>query len=95
MLNADSISFLESITISGLGLAVVFTTLIVLALAIIVISKIITTFIKEGQPKAAAIQPVVDNSEKDNEAFAILMAVISEDLNLPTDQFRIVSIKEV
>lgn len=95
MWTADSMSVLESITVSGLGLAVVFTTLVVLALAILVISKLLGVIIKDGQPKAAETQPVADNSEKDNEAFAILMAVISEDLDLPTDQFRIVSIKEV
>ena len=91
----ETMTFLESVVASLLGLSVVFCTLIALAVAIIVISKILGLIIKDDttKPAAAAAAPVSD--EADKEIFAVLMSVISEDLNLPMDQFKIVEIREI
>lgn len=88
--------FGQSLIVSLLGLSVVFLTLIVLALAIIVISKLLNTFIKDGgkKPAAAAPAPVISD-EADKETLAVLMAVIGEDLGLPTNQFMIKSVTEL
>ena len=84
----ETMTFLESVVASLLGLSVVFCTLIALAVAIIVISKILGLIIKDETTKPAA-------AAADKEIFAVLMSVISEDLNLPMDQFKIVEIREI
>ena len=47
-------TFADSIIISLVGLLVVFSALAVLAIAVIIISKVIGTLFKESAPKAAA-----------------------------------------
>ena len=47
-------TFADSIMISLVGLLVVFSALAVLAIAVIIISKVIGTLFKESAPKAAA-----------------------------------------
>lgn len=86
----------QSLIVSLLGLAVVFLTLVTLSLAIIAISKILRTIIKDGAPALAAVpaQPAVSD-EADKETLAVLMAAIGMDLDLPTDQFKIVNVKEI
>ena len=55
----ETMTFLESVVASLLGLSVVFCTLIALAVAIIVISKILGLIIKDEttKPAAAAAAP--------------------------------------
>lgn len=84
-----------SVIVSALGLSVVFTTLVVLALAILAISKILQAVIKEEVKKPAVAAPVAVSDEADKETLAVLMATIGMDLDLPTDQFKIVDVKEV
>lgn len=95
MWTGTTMDFLQSIVVSALGLSVVFCTLASLAIAIIIISAILRLIIKDDTKKAAAAAPAPVSDEADKEVFAVLMSVISEDLNLPTDQFRIVEIKEI
>lgn len=95
MWTQPTMPFSQSVIVSGLGISVVFITLIVLALAIMLISKILRAIIKdEVQKPAAAVQPAVSD-ESDKETLAVLMAVIGADLELPTEQFKIVNVKEV
>ena len=86
----------QSVIVSLLGMSIVFLALIVLALAIMIISKILQAIIKDNsqKPAAAAAAPVVSD-EADKELLAVLMATIGEDLGLPTDQFKIVSVTEL
>lgn len=87
----------QSVIVSLLGLAVVFITLVTLALAIVVISKILRTLIKDGAqtPKTTpAAQPAVSD-EADKETLAVLMAAIGMDLDLPPEQFKVVNVKEI
>lgn len=96
MWTQSTMSFPESIVISALGLSVVFVTLVSLALAIIIISKLLRSIIKDDvkKPAAAPVQPAVSD-EADKETLAVLMAVIGTDLDLPPDQFKIVNVKEI
>lgn len=96
MWTQSTMSFPESIVISALGLSVVFVTLVALALAIIIISKVLRSIIKDDvkKPAAAPVQPAVSD-EADKETLAVLMAVIGTDLDLPPDQFKIVNVKEI
>lgn len=96
MWTQSTMSFPESIVISALGLSVVFVTLVALALAIIIISKLLRSIIRDDvkKPAAAPVQPAVSD-EADKETLAVLMAVIGTDLDLPPDQFKIVNVKEI
>ena len=87
--------FGQSVIVSLLGISVVFITLVTLALAIVLISKILRSIIKDGAQKPApAVAPVVSD-EADKETLAVLMATIGMDLELPADQFKIVNVKEL
>ena len=96
MWTQSTMSFPESIVMSALGLSVVFITLIVLALAIVIISKILGLIIKDEvkKPAAAPVQPAVSD-EADKETLAVLMATIGVDLNLPPGEFKIVDVKKI
>lgn len=85
----------DSIVISLVGLLVVFSALAVLAVAVIIISKIIgALFNKTSAPKAAAAvaapAPAIDE-----ESYAVLLAAVSEEARLSGEEFRVVSIKEL
>lgn len=95
MWTESTMSVGQSFIVALLGVAVVFTTLVVLALAIIAISKILRMLIKdEAQKPAMAVAPAVSD-EADKETLAVLMATIGMDLELPADQFKIVNVKEL
>ena len=79
MWTESTMSIGQSLIISAMGISVVFLALVSLALAIIVISKILGSVIKDNAQKPAAV----------------LMATIGEDLGLPTDQFQITSVTEI
>ena len=86
MWTEPTMPFGQSVIVSLLGLSVVFLALICLALAIMVISKILRSVVSDGA-KAPA--------EADKELLAVLMATIGDDLGLPTDKFKILSVTEV
>lgn len=96
MWTQPTMPFSQSVIVSGLGVTVVFLTLVVLALSIMAISKILRAIIKDDSqtPAATAPQPVVSD-EADKETLAVLMATIGLDLDLPPEQFKIVDVKEV
>ena len=87
-------TFADSIIISLVGLLVVFSALAVLAIAVIIISKVIGTLFKESAPKAAAAvaapAPAIDE-----ESYAVLLAAVSEEARLSGEQFRVTSIQEL
>ena len=93
-LRCARMTFADSIIISLVGLLVVFSALAVLAIAVIIISKVIGTLFKESAPKAAAAvaapAPAIDE-----ESYAVLLAAVSEEARLSGEQFRVTSIKEL
>ena len=93
MWTEPTMPFGQSVIVSLLGLSVVFLALICLALAIMVISKILRSVVSDGA-KAPAAAPAVSD-EADKELLAVLMATIGDDLGLPTDKFKILSVTEV
>ena len=96
MWTESTMPFSQSIIVSLLGLSVVFITLVTLALAIMLISRILRSVIKDGaqKPAAAAAAPVVSD-EADKEMLAVLMATIGDDLGVTPDQFKIVNVTEL
>ena len=96
MWTESTMSIGQSLIISAMGISVVFLALVSLALAIIVISKILGAVIKDAPKPAAAPAPApVVSDEPQKETLAVLMATIGEDLGLPTDQFQITSVTEI
>ena len=89
--------FGQSDIVSLLGLSVVFLALICLALAIMVISKILRSVVSDGAKAPAAAQKAApaESDEADKELLAVLMATIGDDLGLPTDKVKILSVTEV
>lgn len=84
----------DAVLISALGLLVVFAALASLAIAIIIISKILGMLIKTDAPKAvaAAAAPV---PAIDEESYAVLLAAINEEARLSGEEVRVTSIKEL
>ena len=94
MWTGQEMTVLDSALISAVGMLVVFSALAVLAIAIVIISKILGAFIKADAPKAAAAAaaPV---PALDEESYAVLLAAISEEARLSGEEFRVKSIKEL
>ena len=97
MWTEPTMPFGQSVIVSLLGLSVVFLALICLALAVTVISKILRSVISDGAkaPAAAPAAAPAVSDEADKELLAVLMATIGDDLGLPTDKFKILSVTEV
>ena len=95
MWTGQTMTFADSVVISLLGILVVFTALACIAISIVIISKVINAIIKPEAPKAAAAAaapaPAIDE-----EAYAVLVAAITEEARLSGDgDVRVVSIKEL
>ena len=95
MWTEPTMPFGQSVIVSLLGLSVVFLALICLALAIMVISKILRSVVSAKAPAAAQKAAPAVSDEADKELLAVLMATIGDDLGLPTDKFKILSVTEV
>lgn len=83
----------DSLLISALGLLVVFAALAALAIAIIIISKLLGTVFKADVPVkavAAAPAPAIDE-----EAYAVLLAAVTEEARMSGEEVRVTSIKEL
>lgn len=81
----------EQLLVSLMGLATVFLCLIVLALAIMLVSKLIGG-LGIGEKKAAAAAPA---PAMDEEGMAVVMAAVCEETGLPIDQIRIKNVQEL
>ncbi|MVB12360.1 hypothetical protein CAFE_30950 [Caprobacter fermentans] len=94
-----SMNLIQSLTVSGLGLTIVFLTLIALALAIMGFSRIFSAAgIGKGTgavKKNSAVQQAPTAEKEEDDVLAILIAVISEEMNLPVDRFQITKIREI
>jgi len=89
------VTMADALLISALGLLVVFAALASLAIAIIIISKILGMLIKTDAPKAAAAAAAAPVPAIDEESYAVLLAAISEEARLSGEEYRVKSIKEL
>ena len=107
MWTGQEMTLADGLMISAVGLLVVFAALAALAIAVIIISKIINTAVKdiiiskvigtlfkESAPKAAAAV-AAPAPAIDEESYAVLLAAISEEARLSGEEFRVTSIKEL
>ena len=96
MWTGQAMTFMDSVVISLLGILVVFTCLACIAVSIVIISKIINTIIKPEAPKAAVAAAAAPAPAIDEEAYAVLVAAVTEEARLSGDgDVRVVSIKEL
>ena len=96
MWTGQAMTFMDSVVISLLGIMVVFTALACIAISIVIISKVINAIIKPEAPKAAAAAAAAPAPAIDEEAYAVLVAAITEEARLSGDgDVRVVSIKEL
>lgn len=93
-----------SLLLSLNGLIVVFSVLVILALATIVIARVIGFFEKQKAPSVPApvqtsapvLTPVSDHVEEDlGDVVAVLQGALSMETGIPVDQLEIVSIRSV
>lgn len=88
-------SFSKSLVVSCLGLSIVILVLALLALAIVGFSKFFQILgVGVDNKVAAPVQSINQIEELDEESYAVLMAAVCEEIQLPPDKFRIVQIKE-
>ena len=96
MWTGQTMTFMDSVVMSLLGILVVFTCLACIAVSIVIISKIINTIIKPEAPKAAVAAAAAPAPAIDEEAYAVLVAAVTEEARLSGDgDVRVVSIKEL
>jgi sodium pump decarboxylase gamma subunit len=93
--------FIQSLVVSGLGMAIVFFALIALAAVIVLVLRPISFVSQNASEKKNAssaskenVSPVQSDGAED-EIFAVLIAVISEEMQAPVESFQILSIKEI
>ncbi|MBQ2400698.1 MAG: OadG family protein, partial [Lachnospiraceae bacterium] len=92
----QTMTFMDSVVISLLGILVVFTCLACIAISIVIISKVINAIIKPEAPKAAVAAAAAPAPAIDEEAYAVLVAAVTEEARLSGDgDVRVVSIKEL
>lgn len=87
----------EQLLVSLMGLATVFLCLIVLAVAIMLVSKLIGG-LGIGEKKAAAAPAAAAAAPApamDEEGMAVVMAAVCEETGLPIDQIRIKNVQEL
>ena len=95
MWTGQEMSMAEALMISGLGLLVVFAALASLAIAIIIISKVLSVILKSDVPKAAAAAAAAPVPAIDDETYAVLLAAVSEEARLTGEEIRVTSIREL
>lgn len=96
MWTGQTMTFMDSVVISLLGIMVVFTALACIAISIVIISKVINAIIKPEAPKAAVAAAAAPALAIDEEAYAVLVAAVTEEARLSGDgDVRVVSIKEL
>ena len=96
MWTGQTMTFMDSLVISALGLMVVFAALASIAISIVIISKVIGMIIKPEAPKAAVAAAAAPAPAIDEEAYAVLVAAVTEEARLSGDgDVRVVSIKEL
>ena len=92
MFEGNVMTFMESLVISGLGISIVFSALVTLALSIVVFSKIFGRFAGQEESKKTVVQPKKENND---DAYAVIMAAVSEEVRSLKGEYKIKEIKEV
>ncbi|MFA6708888.1 MAG: OadG family protein [Fusobacterium sp.] len=92
MFEGNVMSFTESLVISGLGISIVFSALVTLALSIVIFSKIFGKFSGQEEIKKPVAQAKKENND---DVYAVIMAAVSEEVRSLKGEYKIKEIKEV
>lgn len=92
MFEGNVMSFAESLVISGLGISIVFSALVTLALSIVIFSKIFGKFSGQDEIKKPVVQAKKENND---DIYAVIMAAVSEEVRSLKGEYKIKEIKEV
>lgn len=89
--NPESLRLLDVLSISLSGICIVFLALGCLILAI----KVLGFVFQERKPKSIVEAKKEEDNSLEEEAYAVLLSVVSEASGLPLDKFRVISIREI
>lgn len=92
MISQESMSVVQSLMISGVGILAVFTVLVVLAIAIKLFSLFFSALEKKQTGNTA--DRTGCNGDIDESHYAMILSVMHEELNSEGRKYRITSIKE-
>lgn len=96
MWESTTMSFGETLVASALGLLVVMTVLVILALAIIVMTKAMKGIGLGSEKKVTpTVQNVNENQNLDEENYAVVLAAVHEEISRMPGEFRVVKIAEI
>lgn len=90
MLSGQELSFVDTLMIAASGMTVVMLELVLIAVMIIIMSKLIRGLSKT----VAEAVPVPVIVEDDSEIHGVIMSVISAELQVPLEQLDFKSIKQ-
>lgn len=93
MWTSTSMAVPESVLLSVMGLCVVMSTLIVLALVVLIFSKIMASGNAAGSK--AASRPAPEPPGISDEICSIILAVICEELHAAPEEINVTSIREI
>lgn len=92
MWTGESMTLMESLVVSGMGMTVVMGVLILLALSIVALSRLMTL---KRQPAKAAPPPAPPAGPSEEEQFAVILSVICEELRADPADIQIKSIRKL
>lgn len=101
MITTEYIGFLESLFTSILGMAIVFMSLVFLAIFVMIVSKVIGSLEKtllDKKSESKVLTKPVEVPKKDNKEalkIAVITAAISEERREPVDRFVITNIQKI
>ena len=96
MWEKETMSLLESLIYSGMGLLVVLGVLACLALLVVIFSKILKLWRHDSEENSSLKQTQKESSsEEEEETAAVILAVIAEETGLDPGQVQVTSIQEV
>lgn len=94
MLNQESLSFIQALMVSGLGMFIVLLELSVLAVSIKIFTYFVSLFHKEEAVKKQNADGMGTGEWKEDD-LAVVMAVMNEEFNFSNEHYQIVAIREV
>lgn len=92
MWTGESMTLMESLVVSGMGMTVVMDVLILLALSIVALSRLMTL---KQQPAKAAPPPAPPAGTSEEEQCAVILSVICEELRADPADIQIKSIRKL
>ena len=93
MLSGKELSFIDSLLIAASGMAIVMLELILIALMIIVLSKLVRVFNRNKEQEQVPVVKTAANDEVD-EVKAVIMSVIACELKTPIENLEFKAITE-